>query len=75
MDLPMSSGEKSDPKEGNPNWLSMRTGGQFTKFQVEGGDADEYRLRKERVDKAIEDDRKLIEEAQKANAQRRLDEV
>lgn len=41
LDLPMdTSPPKRDPKEGNPNWLSMRTGGQFSRYAEEGGSDD-----------------------------------
>ena len=78
LDLPMdTSPQKQDPKEANPNWLSMRTGGQYSKFQDEGGsddqeqqdqDEQQYKMRKEKVQKAIEDDRKIIDDAKKTNA-------
>ena len=71
LDLPMgSSAKKPDPKENKPNWLSMRTGGQYSKFQDDTPeqDVEDYNQRKDKVNKAIEDDRKIIEDAKKTNA-------
>ena len=56
-------------------WLSMKTGGQYTRYkgaegeQPEGRDEkdEEYRNRVNKVNKMMEDDRKVIEGAQKAN--------
>ena len=56
-------------------WLSMKTGGQYTRYkgaegeQPEGRDEkdEEYRNRVNNVNKMMEDDRKVIEGAQKAN--------
>ena len=65
-DLPIE-----DPDENKPNWISMRTGGQFSKFHQDDPRAnteEDYKKKRERVNKQIEDDRKLIDETKKANA-------
>lgn len=46
----------------------MRTGGGYSRFNgEEQADADDYRERKDRVNKTLEKDRKIIDEAQKVN--------
>jgi hypothetical protein len=74
LDLPIGAQadekKRDDPQEPPPNWLSMRTGGEYTRFR--GGDEDDNaaqeKLRRERVTKAMEDDRRVIEDARKTNA-------
>lgn len=46
----------------------MRTGGGYSRFNGEEQDeGDDYQARKDRINKTIEKDRKIIEGAQKAN--------
>lgn len=43
LDLPLSSSEKK--QDDKPNWLSMRTGGQFSKYELNepSGETDDLR--------------------------------
>lgn len=60
-----------DPSDSKPNWISMRTGGQYSRYHQDdprNNSEENFSRKRDAVKKKIDEDRKLIDKTKKTNA-------